>query len=223
MSIQGFSNQSSWCSCRVSTCHDRDRLSPLSERSPALSKGIPHGDDASSCLSLLGCQSTLARFTPSDSLQRHCHCALRPRCIFGHNRLADDSQTNLLLKLILKNRRRNPRPGQNAPHGMSSPCERQKGVSGVHKISPKEARKIISKITINWPSQVSWLQGLHWTRADLSYCLYDAAHHSYVTSNLHDQSNCECTTGCESSDIQFALSGSPIISNQGEAIGVIFI
>src|SRR5580704_4532469 len=34
-----------------------------SERSPAFSKGIPQGDDASSCLSLLGCQSTLARFT----------------------------------------------------------------------------------------------------------------------------------------------------------------
>ena len=25
-----------------------------------------------------------------DSLQRHRHCALRPRCIFGDNRLADD-------------------------------------------------------------------------------------------------------------------------------------
>jgi hypothetical protein len=83
-------NQSSWFSCSVSTCHDRDRLPPLSERSPPLSKGIPQGDDASSCLSLLGCQSTLARFTPSDSLQRHCHCALRPRCLFGHNRLSDE-------------------------------------------------------------------------------------------------------------------------------------
>jgi hypothetical protein len=55
-----FPRQSSWLSCRVSTCHDRDRLPPLSERSPALRKGIPQGDDASSCLSLLGCQSTLA-------------------------------------------------------------------------------------------------------------------------------------------------------------------
>jgi len=33
-------------------------------------------------LFFLGCQSTLARFTPSDSLQRHCHCALRPRCVW---------------------------------------------------------------------------------------------------------------------------------------------
>ena len=49
-----FPNQSSWFSCRVSTCHDRDRLPPLSERSPAFSKGIPQGDDASSCLSLIG-------------------------------------------------------------------------------------------------------------------------------------------------------------------------
>jgi hypothetical protein len=35
-----FPNQSSWFSCRVSTCHDRDRLPPLPERSPAFSKGI---------------------------------------------------------------------------------------------------------------------------------------------------------------------------------------
>jgi hypothetical protein len=42
---------------------------------------------------------------------------------------------------------------------MSSRCERQKGVSGVRKISPKELRKIISEITANcvtlriiWPN-----------------------------------------------------------------------
>jgi hypothetical protein len=38
----------------------------------------------------VACQSTLARFTPSDYLQRHCHCALRPRYLFGHSRLAGD-------------------------------------------------------------------------------------------------------------------------------------
>jgi aldo/keto reductase family protein len=63
----------------VSACHDRDRLPPLSSARLAFSKGISQCDDASRCLSLLGRQSTLARSTPRDSLQRHCHCALRPR------------------------------------------------------------------------------------------------------------------------------------------------
>ena len=45
---------------------------------------------------LFCCQSTLARFTPSDSLQRHCHCALCPRCVFGDDRLADDFPRRIL-------------------------------------------------------------------------------------------------------------------------------
>jgi hypothetical protein len=47
MSIQSFSQSELMVSCRVSTCHDHDRLPPPSERSSALSKGIPQGDDAS--------------------------------------------------------------------------------------------------------------------------------------------------------------------------------
>jgi len=41
----------------------------LYQSAPASGKGIHKGDHAGSCFSLLGCQSTLVRFTPSDSVQ----------------------------------------------------------------------------------------------------------------------------------------------------------
>ena len=84
------------------------------------------------------------KYAPSDSLQRHGHCAFRPRCILGHNRLADDfPRANLSLKLTLKNRRKNPRPGRQAPHGMSSPCERQRASA---ECAIKSSREIAASI-----------------------------------------------------------------------------